>query len=89
MCNRGLHVNTGNDVDTMLITTNIVAGGLHYRGVQREYRRANPLPPTKGPRIEIALEQIEDECAIDGRNGNCFQIFLRTSSIFLRRNDIL
>lgn len=25
MCNRGLHVNTGNDVDTMLITTNIVA----------------------------------------------------------------
>lgn len=71
----------------MLITTNIVAGGLHYRGVQREYRLrtvATYFQQQKGPRIEIALEQIEDECAI-GRdhNGRSVSNFVTTRYTYL------
>lgn len=94
MCNRRLHVNTR----TMLIHVNNNKHRSWWPTLSRSATRisfANSrylLPATKGPRIEIALEQIEDECAIgrdhNGRSVSDFVTTVYASSIFLRRKNI-
>lgn len=77
----------------MLITTNIVAGGLHYRGVQREYRLRTVATYFQQQK-DHELKSHSSKSRMNARlvvtiMGDLFQILLLyASSIFLRRKNI-
>lgn len=77
----------------MLITTNIVAGGLHYRRVQREYRLRTVATYFQQQK-DHELKSHSSKSRMNARlvvtiMGDLFQILLLyASSIFLRRKNI-